>query len=177
MASGLLRVVLSRAVIKRSVHVSALNNIYTFHPPAVGPDPNINMEFYESRTTPLPVFPRTVGFEGELKVLKEKEKGDWKNLSNEERMDLYNLYFSMSMADMCRDTDEYKSVAGVVMILISFTLLIHWFIHVYVLPPYVESAVDPEWVQAAIKKQLQFHAGPVTGYASMWDYENNCWKK
>ena len=171
MASGLLRVALNRFVLRRPVH------IYGYYPPQKGADPNINMEFFESFTAPLPAIPRTIGFEGELKALKEKEKGPWKNLSQEERMDLYNLYFSMSMADMSRSTDEWKSVIGMLCVLVSFGMLLQIVFRQFILPPCAPSTLDPECMKASIKQQLQLHHGPVNGYASMWDYENNCWKK
>ncbi|XP_076812316.1 cytochrome c oxidase subunit 4 isoform 1, mitochondrial-like [Clavelina lepadiformis] len=177
MASSLLRVAFYRVALRRPLHVTAVNGIYSYHPPRVGEDPNINMDFHESLITPLPVFPRTIGFEGELKTLKEKEKGDWKSLSAEEQMDLYNMYFSMSMADMCREKDDWKSVLGVVSLVVAFSLWLHYFLHTQLLQPYPESCTNPEWAHEVIKKQIQFRANPITGYASMWDYENNCWKK
>ena len=177
MTFGMLRVALKQLVLTRPMHLSAIRKVSNFYPPTVGPDPNVNYDFYESLSNPMPVVPRIIGFEGELKALKEKEKGDWKNLNPEEKMDLYNLYFSKSMADMCRSTDEWKSVFGCVAFLTALSFLLHWFINDMVLPPPASTSTDPEWIYAAIKKRLQFHADPITGYASMWDYENNCWKK
>lgn len=178
MTVGILRVALHRVVGRRPVHLSAITKVDNgnFYPPTKGDDPNINYDFFETPYNPLPLVPRTIGFDGEMKVLKEKEKGDWKNLSLEERMDLYNMYFSKSMADMNRETDEHKSVYGAVAILMGFGFFMYWFTNKFVLPPPPRST-DPEWCYASIKRQLQLHSDPITGYASMWDYENNCWKK
>ena len=171
MASSLLRATLSRFILRRPVH------LYGYWPAEKGPDPSINMDFHESLTSPLPARPRVIEYEGALKTLKEKEKGDWKNLSHEERMDLYNMYFGMTVSDMLRGNDEWKSSFGFTMVLVSVSILISWAMKEYCSTPNAPSSVDPDWVAAAIKRELQFHAGPITGYASMWDYENNCWKK
>lgn len=112
----------------------------------------------------------------DLKALKEKELGDWKNLSNEEQMDLYNMYFSMSMADMVRGNDTWKTSLGISLLVCSFGFAMIAFCKQFILPKPPSTNSD-EWVQASIKKQLQLHSNPITGLGSKWDYENNCWKK
>ena len=170
MASSLLRVTLSRIATKRFVQ------LHGYWPAVKGPDPSVNMEFYESLTSPLPGKPRIIQYEGELKALKEKEKGSWKNLSKEERMDLYNMYFGMTMAEMSRGDDEWKSAVGLTLVICSFSLLLSWAMQEFCLAPPAPSALDSEVIAATIKQELQFHGGPISGYASMWDYENNRWK-
>nr|XP_026690445.1 cytochrome c oxidase subunit 4 isoform 1, mitochondrial-like [Ciona intestinalis] len=181
MASSLLRVALHRVVSHRSVHLTKVrpSMVVGFGGPvqlAENRDPNVNPIFHESLTNPIPDKPRTLKYTGDLATLKEMEVGDWKKLSVEEQMDLYNSYFGTSIADMCRDQDGWKSVLGAGMIFISFGLLLHLFIHLYINPPYVWTTLDEDWVKASIKRQIQSHAGDITGYSSKWDYANNRWK-
>jgi len=113
----------------------------------------------------------------DLIALKERERDDWNTLSLEEHMDLYNMNFSMSMADMSRDDDQWKTATGVALLVLAFALVVEGIMVEYVFPPLPQSVADPEWVAATIKKRIQLHDGHLTGYASKWDYENNCWKK
>lgn len=140
-------------------------------------DPNVNAGFYESLLTPLPKKPRLFCTTPELQALKSKEAGDWKQLSEEDMKQLYDAYFGMTVTDMIRPDDSWKTIVGVVLFISGFTLWLHLFIHTFINPPYVKTVLDQEWINATVKKMLQQHQGDVSGYASKWDYENNRWKK
>lgn len=174
MASNVIRAIVVRTLMRRAFSMSCVRRDAG---PALTDDPNVNTMFYESMITPLPPQPRLWCTTPELKALKNKEQGDWKSLSEEEMKQLYNSYFSMTVADMERGSDLWKHVVGSVMFALGLAFCIHLFIHTYINPPYLNTVTDQEWVRASIKKMLQQHQGEITGYASKWDYENNRWKK
>ncbi|XP_039259179.1 cytochrome c oxidase subunit 4 isoform 1, mitochondrial-like [Styela clava] len=174
MASHLLRVTASRLVARRLLSTSQPVRVAG---PAMTDDPNVNVYFREDMINPLPLKPRLWCTTPELKALKAKEAGNWKNLTEEDMKQLYDAYFGMRISDMERPTDNWKSYVGVLFYIAGFTLFLHLFIHVYINPPYVSTVTDQEWINASIKKMIQQHQGDVTGYSSKWDYENNTWKK
>lgn len=173
MASNMLRIAALRVLTRRTFGVTSASRGLG---PAITGDPNINENFYESMITPLPPKPRLNCTTPELKALKEKEKADWKNLTPEDMKQLYNAFFGMTVADMERKDDLWKSIVGVVLTMCGLALFIHLFIHTFINPPYPSTVVDQEHINASIKRMLQQHQGDVTGYSSKWDYENNRWK-
>ncbi|XP_034044964.1 cytochrome c oxidase subunit 4 isoform 1, mitochondrial [Thalassophryne amazonica] len=59
----------------------------------------------------------------EQKSLKQKEKGSWVLLSNEEKLALYRISFKQSYAEMNQGASRRKSVLTWGLIFISFTAL------------------------------------------------------
>lgn len=55
-------------------------------------------------------------------MLKEKEKGDWKKLTVEEKKALYRASFCQTFAEMKAPTGEWKSVLGFALVGISVAL-------------------------------------------------------
>lgn len=174
MASNLLRMKAAHLIARRAFSVTPCVRIAG---PALTDDPNVNVDYFEDMINPLPAQPRLWCTTPELKALKAKEAGSWKDLTEDDMRQLYDAYFSMRVSDMERPIDNWKSYLGAIFYFCGFTLLLHLFIHVYVNPPYVSTVLDQEWVNATVKKMLQQHQGDLTGYASKWDYENNRWKK
>lgn len=54
-----------------------------------------------------------------LQVLREKEKGDWKKLSIQEKKALYRASFCQTFSEMEAPTGEWKSIAGMTLIATS----------------------------------------------------------
>merc|ERR1712042_354435 len=130
--------------------------------------PHDDPYFHESLRHPIPSGPRMIVIPEELKDLKEKELGDWKELTVDEQNDLYNMYFGMSIAELSQGTDRWK---------ISIALMVSFIIREFIIvkrDPYLRSE---EMVKDQIVWQLKTFHDPITGYPSLWDYENNCWKK
>jgi len=140
-------------------------------------DPHDDPYFHESLRHPIPSGPRMIVIPEELKPLKEKELGDWKELSVDEQNDLYNMYFGMSIAELSQGTDRWKTAIGCAMIYLSFALALGFVIREYIQVPRDEYLRSEEMVKDQIVWQLKTHHNPITGYPSLWDYENNCWKK
>lgn len=140
-------------------------------------DPHDDPYFHESLRHPIPSGPRMIVIPEELKPLKEKELGDWKELSIDEQNDLYNMYFGMSIAELTQGTDRWKTAIGCAMIYLSFALVLGFVIREYIQVPRSEYLRSEQSVKDQITWQLKAHYNPITGYPSLWDYENNCWKK
>ena len=51
-----------------------------------------------------------------LQVLREKEKGDWKKLSIQEKKALYRASFCQTFAEIQAPTGEWKSIIGMTLI-------------------------------------------------------------
>jgi len=180
MASNLLRIQLSRAIQQtQRMRLSTSTRILGGGGFAGidNRDPNIDHDVYESIYTPIPNNGRTIKYTGEMLAIKEKEAGDWKNMTVDEQMSLYNSYFNLSMADMVRGSDRWKSVFGFTLVLVGMTFLAQVFLNTFITNREIPYTLQEEYVAAATKKLIQAHDGPLTGYSAMWDYENNCWKK
>lgn len=67
----------------------------------------------------------------ELKALREKEKGDWKKLSVEEKKALYRASFCQTFSEMKAGNGEWKKHLGIVCMMVSLgiwgSILMHLF--------------------------------------------------
>ncbi|XP_050421289.1 cytochrome c oxidase subunit 4 isoform 2, mitochondrial-like [Adelges cooleyi] len=113
----------------------------------------------------------------EILALREKEKGDWKKLTLEEKKNLYRASFCQTLVEFEAPTGEWKAVFGWLMIWTSVAL----FSFVGVRKFLTNSADDPslslESRQAQLKRMIQLRVDPIDGLSSNWDYEKNTWKK
>lgn len=55
----------------------------------------------------------------DILALREKEKGDWKNLTIEEKKALYRYSFCQTFAEFSAPTGEWKSAVGMSLVIIS----------------------------------------------------------
>ncbi|XP_072315868.1 cytochrome c oxidase subunit 4 isoform 2, mitochondrial isoform X2 [Eucyclogobius newberryi] len=146
------------------------------HAHDVSPSVDMSKPMYWDRTdVPLP----DKRFKDELsagdKSLKEKEKGSWKHLSNDEKIALYRLSFHQTYAEMHRPSSEWKTVLGGVFIFLGFTGLVVIWQNIYVYPPRPHT-FEPEWQQKQLQRMLDMRINPVEGFAAKWDYEKGQWK-
>jgi cytochrome c oxidase subunit 4 len=59
-----------------------------------------------------------------LQSLQEKEKGDWRKLTLEEKKALYRASFCMTFSEINAPTGEWKSIIGLTCLFISLGLWI-----------------------------------------------------
>ncbi|XP_059188674.1 cytochrome c oxidase subunit 4 isoform 2, mitochondrial [Centropristis striata] len=129
----------------------------------------------ERRDTPLPDRPYKDVLTAADKSLKEKEKGPWSQLSNEEKMALYRLAFHKTYPEMKQKTAEWKTVwAGVFFLLGVTGLVVIWQAH-YVYPERPRT-FDDEWKAKQLKRMLDMRVNPIEGFSAKWDYEKGQWK-
>ncbi|KAJ2940953.1 hypothetical protein O0L34_g10214 [Tuta absoluta] len=112
----------------------------------------------------------------DLKCLREKEKGDWNNLSKEEKKELYRASFCQTFAEFQHPTGQWKLILGCVLFSTSFAFWCQTFYRQYVAEPLPWSATE-EGQRAQLRRILDLHVNPIDGIASLWDYEKEEWKK
>jgi cytochrome c oxidase subunit 4 len=64
-------------------------------------------------------------------ALKEKEKGDWKKLSVEEKKALYRSSFCQTFSEMLAPTGKWKSILGVVFGMVSCGIWMYLLIKIF----------------------------------------------
>ncbi|XP_049880226.1 cytochrome c oxidase subunit 4 isoform 1, mitochondrial-like [Pectinophora gossypiella] len=111
----------------------------------------------------------------DIKVLRQKEKGDWKKLTLEEKKALYRASFCQTFAEFQAPTGEWKGAFGWALVIGSLSVWIYFGMKLFVYSPLPES-LSEERQKAQLKRMLDLKVNPVDGLASNWDYENNRWK-
>ncbi|XP_012288665.1 cytochrome c oxidase subunit 4 isoform 1, mitochondrial [Orussus abietinus] len=98
----------------------------------------------------------------DIKVLKEKEKGDWKKLTVDEKKALYRASFCQTFAEMEAPTGEWKSISGVSLILVSVGVWLYLFMKWAVYPELPESFSE-ERRRAQLDRMRKLDVNPITG--------------
>jgi len=113
----------------------------------------------------------------EIQALKDKEKGDWKKLSIEEKKTLYRASFCQTYSEMRAPDGRWKSVVGCALGLISLSWWAYIWEKLFVYPPMPDTITNMEKKQAQLRRMIDMRVDPIDGLTSNWDYENNRWKK
>ncbi|NP_001073120.1 cytochrome c oxidase subunit 4 isoform 1, mitochondrial-like [Bombyx mandarina] len=111
----------------------------------------------------------------DIKALREKEKGDWRKLTLEEKKTLYRASFCQTFAEFQAPTGEWKGVVGWALVLSSLAAWIYMAMKVFVYSP-IPDSLSEERQKAQLQRMLDLKVNPIDGLASKWDYENNRWK-
>lgn len=108
-------------------------------------------------------------------ALREKEKGDWKKLSIEEKKALYRASFCQTFSEFKYKSAEWKQVVGGALIAASIAIFVSLWMAAFV---YTDHPVTLEEnrKKAQMKRMLDLNVNPIHGLSSKWDYENNRWK-
>ncbi|XP_018573891.1 cytochrome c oxidase subunit 4 isoform 1, mitochondrial-like [Anoplophora glabripennis] len=110
----------------------------------------------------------------ELQALYEKQKGDWRLLTKEEKKTLYRANFCQTYAEFQAPTGEWMEVIGYALI---FCCLGVWLFIIESLTIHKSpESFKPAWVRAQMRRQIDLQVNPITGLASNWDYEKEDWK-
>ncbi|CAH1117225.1 unnamed protein product [Phaedon cochleariae] len=112
----------------------------------------------------------------DISALREKEKGDWNNLSLEEKKALYRASFCQTFAEFKAPTGEWKSVIGLSLVFMSGAFWLFYFMKAFVYSP-LPITFDKEHREAQLRRMIDLQVNPVQGISSKWDYEKDDWKK
>ncbi|XP_050543986.1 cytochrome c oxidase subunit 4 isoform 1, mitochondrial-like [Daktulosphaira vitifoliae] len=113
----------------------------------------------------------------DIMALREKEKGDWKKLSLEEKKTLYRASFCQTLVELEAPTGEWKAIFGWVMVWTSVAIMAFVGVRKFLSNTSDDPSLSLESRQAQLKRMIQLRVDPVDGLSSKWDYENNTWKK
>ncbi|XP_017777484.1 PREDICTED: cytochrome c oxidase subunit 4 isoform 1, mitochondrial-like [Nicrophorus vespilloides] len=141
----------------------------------VGYGMNGQPHYYDRSDIPLPAI-RWKEATADIKCLREKEKGDWRQLSMEEKKALYRASFKLTYSEFKAPTGEWKQIVGASLMLVSVALWFYMAVRVVTRVPLPDSFSE-EKQQAQLRRILDLHVNPITGLSSQWDYEKDDWKK
>jgi len=111
----------------------------------------------------------------DILALRQKEKGDWRKLTLEEKKALYRSSFAGTFVEVEAPNGHWKVMMSLTLFVISMSFMTsYWFKH-YACGPLPES-MSNENKELALQHMIDLHAEPVTGVGAMWDYEKNRWK-
>ena len=98
----------------------------------------------------------------DIQALKEKEKGDWKKLSIQDKKALYRASFRQTFAEMEAPSGDWKSVIGMSLVGISLSMwLFVWTKH-YVYAPLPESLSEENQL-AQLERMKLLDMQPISG--------------
>jgi len=112
----------------------------------------------------------------DIKLLREKEKQSWKQLTIDEKKKLYRFSFCRTYAEMSAPTGEWKSILAGCLTLVSMAIWTYVLLKKFVYEPMPEST-SMEWRKKQRDWMVKWRANPIEGISSKWDYDNNRWKE
>lgn len=111
----------------------------------------------------------------DVMALREKEKGDWKKLTLDEKKALYRASFCQTFAEMKAPTGEWKSILAGVLFALGFSGWIVIYIKKFVYGE-MPHTITREWQEAQLNRMLAQGQGRITGISSKYDFEKGDWK-
>lgn len=139
-------------------------------PGSGGGDPN----YCDTADFPCPAI-RWGENTAQANALREKEKGDWKSMSIEEKKTLYRHSFRQTYAEFEAPTGEWKNILAILIGLFSATGWAMIFLRRFVYPE-LPSTINDEHKRAQVERMVAQGQNPISGVSSKWDYEKNQWK-
>lgn len=188
--SRLTRVQMSQHLMKRTLYTSSVHH----HPPTYGVYPHDKADAYPTigerefvccGRSGFPLYEDSIDYPipsirfkelntPQLIALREKEKGDWSELSVQEKKELYRASYQCTFAEFTHPTGEWKNILAILIAYMTSSFVYLYFVHNFIQPD-VESQTH-EWQQARIVEDIKTHHAPIYGYSSMYNYEQKKWK-
>jgi len=112
----------------------------------------------------------------ETSMLREKEKGDWKKMTLEEKKTLYRASFCQTFAESEAHSNEFIGDFGQVFFFIGVGLWFYIWMVKFVYDDLPITITDEARVRAQIKRMIDMRVNPIEGFTSGYDYEKNDWK-
>lgn len=110
----------------------------------------------------------------EIEALREREKGDWHNLSLDEKKKLYRYSFCQTFAELTAPTGLWKFCLGIALWAVAVGLFMSLGFHT-IRGPWPESYSEDSR-QEQLKRMIALQVNPINGLSSKWDYEIGDWK-
>merc|ERR1712108_70495 len=142
----------------------------------VGYGANGEVTYIDSVMAPFPAI-RFKEDSGDIAKLREKEKGDWKKMTLEEKKALYRASFCQTLAEVEAPTGEWKSIIGLTLVGVSLGVWGYLWMKAFVYGQLPETITDEEKLKAQIERMIAMRANPVEGLTSNYDYEKGRWKE
>ncbi|THK33207.1 cytochrome c oxidase subunit 4 isoform 1, mitochondrial [Diachasma alloeum] len=98
----------------------------------------------------------------EIQILREREKGDWKKLTIQEKKDLYRASFCQTFVEMDAPTGEWKLILAGVCTGVGIALLLFTCIKKFVYSP-LPVTFDQEHQTAQYERMRQLDMNPIHG--------------
>merc|ERR1712061_411972 len=141
----------------------------------VGDGGNGEATYIDSVMAPFPAI-RFKEDVGDVAKLREKEKGDWKKLTTEEKKALYRASFCQTLSEVEAPTGEWKSILGLTLIGISIGIWGYLWTKTFVYGELPDTITNEEKKKAQIERMIALRVNPVEGLTSNYDYEKGQWK-
>ncbi|XP_012266395.2 cytochrome c oxidase subunit 4 isoform 1, mitochondrial-like [Athalia rosae] len=125
---------------------------------------NGNANYFDRPDYPMPAI-RFKENTSDVQALREKEKGDWKKLSIEEKKALYRASFCQTFAEMNAPTGEWKGVVGWGFFGVTLAIWIYIYMRKFILPP-LPITFDEEHQLAQLDRMLKLDINPIEGISA-----------
>jgi cytochrome c oxidase subunit 4 len=112
----------------------------------------------------------------EIEQLREKEKGDWKNLSLAEKKQLYRASFCQTFSEINAPIGEWKFLVAIILFTLSGTGWLVMYVKKFVYPP-PPHTLNKEWQEQSLQRMLDQGQGAIFGVSSKYDYDKKQWKQ
>ncbi|KAH8300936.1 hypothetical protein KR044_005187, partial [Drosophila immigrans] len=108
-------------------------------------------------------------------ALREKETGDWKKLSLEDKRSLYRHSFCQTYAEFQYYSPVWKQAVGLGLWAIAAGILFS-ILYAVRLERITPVTFEEERRQAQLRRMIHLEVQPITGLSSKWCYATNKWK-
>lgn len=112
----------------------------------------------------------------EVLALREKEKGDWKKLTVDEKKALYRASFCQTFAEFKAPNGDWKHIVAGCLVGVALSFWYYIWMKKYVYGPMPDSFL-PENKEAQLKRMIALRVNRIEGLTSNWDYEKGQWKE
>jgi len=136
---------------------------------------NGDPSYFDTLIAPFPAI-RFQEDKGEIVALREKEKGDWKKMSIDEKKKLYRASFCQTLSELQEPTGEWKKCLGIGFFTISLAIWGVVWLKMFVYDLLGETITNEERVRAQVQRMIDMRVNPVQGLTSNYDYKKNEWK-
>lgn len=113
----------------------------------------------------------------EILKLREKEKGDWRKLTLEEKKQLYRASFANTLTEILAPRGHWKAGTAVCLFAINLAMIMMiTFKKLCASKDRQPKSLSNEHKEKKLQTWINCFSEPIDGVASKWDYEKGRWK-